>query len=62
MMTNNHVLPDAAFAKTKTKAQFNYQYDLNRDLLPHDEFDFDPDAGFYTNAELDFTVDEWSSH
>jgi len=54
-MTNNHVIPNKAFAK-KLKAQFNYQDDISGTPLESDDYIFDPDDVFYTNSKLDFTL------
>ncbi len=56
LLTNNHVVPEAAFAGTKLKAQFNFQVDVEGRLLADDEYDFDTTDGFYTNQTLDFTI------
>ncbi|REJ88919.1 MAG: serine protease [Planctomycetota bacterium] len=56
LLTNNHVIANEAFASTKSKVQFNFQIDLEGAPLQVDEYDLDPDAGFYTNPRLDFTV------
>ncbi|MBZ0293138.1 MAG: serine protease [Anaerolineae bacterium] len=55
LLTNNHVIPDKAFA-SKLQAQFQYQYDYNGNPLATDVYQFDPDNVFYTNAALDFTL------
>jgi hypothetical protein len=55
LLTNNHVIPSVAFAKT-VAAEFNYQFDFNGNALTSDTYDLDPDAFFYTDAALDFTV------
>lgn len=55
MLTNNHVLGDAAAARN-SQLQFNYQFDTRGRLLPTEDFDLRPDEFFYTNQKLDFTV------
>jgi endonuclease G len=56
LMTNNHVIPTAEFAKSNIVAQFNFQVNELGELLPIDEFEFAPDNGFYTQPDLDVTV------
>lgn len=55
LLTNNHVIPDKAFA-AKVAAQFNYQFDHRGVDQPADAFDLDPAGFFHTNAALDYTV------
>jgi endonuclease G, mitochondrial len=55
LLTNNHVIPDQAFA-AKVAAEFNYQFDFGGTELPSDSFDLDPISFFRTNASLDYTV------
>jgi len=55
LLTNNHVIPDVAFAK-KVRAEFNYQFDHLGTPLPSDAYEFDPDSFFRTNATLDYSV------
>lgn len=55
LLTNNHVIPDVAFAK-KVRAEFNYQLDHLGSAQPSDAYELDPDAFFRTNAALDYTV------
>jgi len=55
LMTNNHVIPDVAFART-VEMQFNYQLDYNGNPQVVDIYSPDPDDVFYTNASLDFTL------
>ena len=55
LLTNNHVIPDRAFAN-KVAAEFNYQFDFGGADLPSDMFDLDPTSFFRTNASLDYTV------
>ena len=55
LMTNNHVLPTAAFAKT-VRAEFNYQNKIDGSPENPDWYDLDPDSFFVTNEELDYTL------
>lgn len=55
LLTNNHVIPDVAFAK-KVRAEFNYQFDHLGTARPSDAYELDPDGFFRTNAALDYTV------
>ncbi len=55
LLTNNHVIPDRAFA-AKLAAQFNYQFEFGGSALTADGFNLDPDSFFHTNAALDYTV------
>jgi len=55
LLTNNHVIPDAAFAK-KVQAEFNYQFDHLGAAKASDAYQFDPDGFFRTNAALDYTL------
>jgi endonuclease G len=55
MLTNNHVLRDAAVARN-SQFQFNYQFDTRGRLLPTEDFEMRPEEFFYTNEKLDFTV------
>jgi hypothetical protein len=54
-LTNNHVIPDQAFAK-KIRVQFNFQ--LGHDGLEQTTESFFPELGdvFHTNAGLDYTL------
>ena len=58
LMTNNHVIPDKAFAKGYLRVQFNFQNDIRGGILPVEEFDFDPDSFFHFSDEkkLDYTL------
>ncbi len=58
LLTNNHVIPDKAFAKSTLKIQFNFQNDLTGALLAVEEYDLDGDAFFLTSPEtqLDYTL------
>lgn len=55
LMTNNHVIASKAEAKS-ILVQFNYQVDHEGVAQPIDTWRLDPDAFFYTNAALDFTI------
>lgn len=55
LITNNHVLPDAASAATSV-AQFNYQRTVAGLDAPLEEFGLDPDAFFRTSKD-----DDWSA-
>ncbi len=54
-LTNNHVIPDTAFA-SKIRLQFNYQ--LGSDGVELNTESFLPDAAsvFHTNPDLDYTL------
>lgn len=58
LLTNNHVIPDKAFAKSSLRIQFNFQNDLTGALLAVEEFDLDGDSFFLTSPEtqLDYTL------
>jgi endonuclease G len=55
ILTNNHVLESANDAKTAV-AQFNYRDDPNGDPVDVEEYQLDPDAGFWTNPALDYSI------
>jgi endonuclease G len=55
LLTNHHVLADAATA-ARSVVEFNYQDDVNRKPLPTQQFGFDPDTFFVTDKERDFTL------
>jgi len=55
LLTNNHVIPDTAFAK-KVQAEFNYQFEHLGAEKQSDAYQFDPDGFFRTNAALDYTL------
>lgn len=57
LMTNHHVFGSADEAKGAT-IRFNYQTDLQGNLLPTEQFATDPDAVFWTSpeGELDCSV------
>ncbi|MBF6339927.1 trypsin-like peptidase domain-containing protein [Nocardia abscessus] len=57
VMTNNHVIPDAASA-IRSEFAFNYQIDRFRKQVPGNTYGAARDGLFYTNPELDFTVVE----
>ena len=60
-MTNNHVIPNEAFAR-KVEMQFNYQFDYRGNPQTVDTYSPDPDDIFYTNASLDFTLVRLNPH
>ncbi len=55
IMTNNHVIGMKDDAK-KILVQFNYQLDYSGVTQPVETWRLDPDAFFYTNVALDFTL------
>ena len=55
LMTNNHVLRSTADALA-AEAQFDYQENVSGDLLPVHAYKFDPEAFFFTDKTLDFTI------
>jgi endonuclease G len=55
LITNNHVLPDAATAAGAV-GQFQYELDLSDEPLDAVHFSFDPSVLFHTSVSLDFTV------
>ena len=55
LMTNNHVLEDAPSAQGSV-VEFNYQYDLDRNLLTPTVFALAPNELFVTDATLDYTL------
>lgn len=58
LLTNNHVIESAEFAKKKVITQFNFQVDAEGTVQPLYEYEFDPDNGFVTSNvyDLDFTL------
>ena len=54
-LTNNHVIPDKAFAK-KIRLQFNYQLNDQGVAATTDSYNPDADDVFHTNAALDYTL------
>lgn len=55
-MTNNHVIGSKLFAQ-QVELHFNYQYAIDGTTIPAPTvYQLDPDAFFYTNPELDFTL------
>jgi V8-like Glu-specific endopeptidase len=54
-LTNNHVIPDAAFA-SKIKFQFNFQVGPDGGELSSESFVPDAASFFHTNASLDYSV------
>ncbi len=55
LMTNHHVIQDPDVAR-RAVAQFDYQDNASRELLPRQDFRLDAGAFFCTSAALDFTV------
>lgn len=55
LITNNHVLPDAATA-AGSLAQFRFEISLDDRQLPPLSYGLDPRALFFTSPTLDFTV------
>jgi endonuclease G len=55
LITNNHVLPDEATARTSS-IQFDYELDVFGADMPVVEFGLDPAALFHTTQDLDFAV------
>jgi V8-like Glu-specific endopeptidase len=55
LMTNNHVIESQEIAQ-KSNFSFNYQLDTNGKECPTQTISALPDAAFYTNEELDYTV------
>lgn len=55
LLTNNHVLPTAAFART-TRVEFNHQTDLRGIQLASDVYTFDPSSLFITSSRLDYSL------
>jgi endonuclease G len=55
LITNNHVLPDAATAAQAT-AQFHYEMDLSDAEVGPTSYRLAPGALFFTSIALDYTV------
>ncbi|WP_320780319.1 serine protease, partial [Streptomyces sp. CRN 30] len=55
LLTNNHVLPDAATA-TGSFAEFDLEADVDGVPKPVDPYDLAPDELFVTDPELDYTL------
>ena len=55
LLTNHHVLPDAAAAK-RSVVQFNYQDDIDGKPLSPTQLDFDPDTFFVADEQRDFAL------
>lgn len=55
LITNNHVLPDAASA-VRAQAQFRYELDLGDAELPPISYRLLPGELFHTRRDLDYTV------
>ena len=55
LLTNNHVLPDAATA-TGSFAEFDLESDVDGTAKPVDSYDLAPDELFVTDPALDYTL------
>lgn len=55
LLTNHHVLPDASVGHGSL-AQFGFELSIADQKLDPVAFELDPDALFFTSAELDFTA------
>ena len=55
LLTNHHVLPDAATAKHSV-VEFNYQDDVDRKPLRSVQFGFDPDTFYVADKARDFAL------
>lgn len=55
MLTNHHVLPDAATA-AHSVVEFNFQDGVDRKPLQAEQFGFDPDTLFLTDKARDFSL------
>jgi endonuclease G, mitochondrial len=55
MMTNHHVLGDAAVA-SRSLAEFGYELTYDGQPSPTTQFRFEPDTFFVANKELDYAV------
>jgi len=55
LLTNHHVFENTADT-VKAKVQFNYRMTVDEQLAQLDEWRCDPDAGFVTNPELDYSL------
>jgi hypothetical protein len=55
LVTNNHVLPSADVARI-SKAEFNYQKTIGGLDATVDRYELDPDAGFATSKENDWSA------
>jgi endonuclease G len=55
MLTNHHVLPDAATA-AHSVVEFNFQDGVDRKPLQAEQFGFDPDTLFITDKARDFSL------
>jgi len=55
LITNHHVLQDAATARTSL-VEMNYQLAVSGAFLPTSTFSLDPDVFFFTDVHLDYSV------
>lgn len=55
LLTNNHVFGSPDDAAT-AELRFNYQVDVNGNLIPAVQFACDPGSFFHTNRELDYAL------
>jgi endonuclease G, mitochondrial len=55
LMTNNHVLPNAATVK-HSQLELNYQLDLYDRMAAVEYYSLEPSRLFFTDAKLDFTI------
>jgi V8-like Glu-specific endopeptidase len=55
LLTNNHVIPDPATA-AELAVEMGYEYNDDGSERAAETYPLDPDAGFFTDADRDFTV------
>jgi V8-like Glu-specific endopeptidase len=55
LLTNNHVIPDPATA-AELAVEMGYEYNDDGSERAAQTYPLDPDAGFFTDADRDFTV------
>jgi hypothetical protein len=55
MLTNHHVLPEIETARS-AKIEFNYQLNVDKNLLASEIFSLDPDTFYFSNQDLDFAL------
>jgi V8-like Glu-specific endopeptidase len=55
MLTNHHVLPDSSIAKL-ARLEFNYQLDINNNILKSETFSLDVDKFYDSFEDLDFAL------
>jgi V8-like Glu-specific endopeptidase len=55
LLTNHHVLPNAAVARTSL-VEFDYQLGLNGVFLPTTTFSLEPNVFFYANQHFDYAL------